>query len=58
ADFNPKHRNAGYKEKYPLAITREVVLRDIHCDSGKALRLSDNPYMFRAVKVIPPLAGQ
>ncbi|NLZ63143.1 MAG: hypothetical protein GX902_04990 [Lentisphaerae bacterium] len=58
ADFNPEHRSAEYKEKYPLAITREVGLRNIRCDSGKPLRLSDNLYMFREVKVIPPLAGQ
>ena len=57
ADFNPKHSSPEYVEKYPLAITREVVLRDIRSDSGKALRISENSYMFRDVR-ITRLAGQ
>lgn len=31
--------------------TREVILRNVTTASGKALRLSDNPFMFEDVKV-------
>jgi hypothetical protein len=38
-------------EKFPYVKTRKVTLRNITITSGKTLRLSDNPYMFRDVKV-------
>lgn len=51
ANFNPKMTDASYKEQYPYVITREVILRNVTTASGKPLRLSDNPFMFRNVKV-------
>lgn len=51
ANFNPKMTNDCYVEKFPYVITKEVVLRKVTTASGIALRLSDNPFMFRDVKV-------
>lgn len=51
ADFNPRMTDDSYSEKYPYVRTREVTLRDVTVASGKPLRLSDNMFMFRDVKV-------
>lgn len=51
ANINSDMINDSYVEKFPYVITREVILRKVTTVSGKALRLSDNPYMFRNVKV-------
>ena len=51
ANFNSKKNDDSYVEKFPYVITREVILRKITSASGKPLRLSDNPYMFRNVKI-------
>ena len=50
-NFNPKMTDDSYVEKFPYVKTREVVLRNVTIGSGKILRLSDNPYMFKDVKV-------
>lgn len=50
-DFNPKHVDETYVEKYPFTVTREVILKNIKTASGKDLRVSANPFMFRNVKV-------
>jgi hypothetical protein len=41
----------SYKEKFPYLKTREVILRNVTTVSGKELRLSDNPFMFKDVMV-------
>jgi hypothetical protein len=51
ANFNQRHTSAKYSEDYPQVRTQEVVLKNITTASGKALRLSDNTYLFRDVKV-------
>ncbi|HEU5147328.1 MAG TPA: hypothetical protein VFT90_11465 [Chryseosolibacter sp.] len=51
ANFNSKMTDESYVEKFPYVKTREVVLRKVTIASGKALRLSDNPFMFKDVKV-------
>jgi hypothetical protein len=50
-NFNPAMTSDSYTEKFPYVITREVVLKNVTTQSGKPLRISDNPYMFRNVKV-------
>jgi hypothetical protein len=50
-DFNPQMTDDSYQEKYPNVRTREVILRNVTTASGNALRLSDNPFMFKDVKV-------
>jgi len=51
ANFNPQMTNDSYAEKFPYVITREVTLRNITTTSGKTLRISENPFMFRNVIV-------
>lgn len=52
ANFNPKMTDGSYAEKFPYVKTREVILRKVTTASGKSLRISENPFMFRDVKVI------
>ena len=50
-NFNPKMTDDAYQEKFPYVKTREVILKNVTTTSGKALRRSDHPFMFREVKV-------
>jgi hypothetical protein len=51
ASFNPQMTDDSYQEKFPYVRTREVILRNVTTVSGKDLRLSDNPFMFKDVKL-------
>jgi hypothetical protein len=51
SNFNPEMTNDSYVEKFPYVRTREVILRNVTIVSGKTLRLSDNPFMFKDVKI-------
>ena len=51
ANFNRNMTDDSYVEQFPYVITREVILRNVTTASGKALRLSDNQFMFRDVRV-------
>ena len=51
ANFNRRCTDDSYVEKHPYVKTREVVLKDVTAASGKPLRVSDNPFMFRDVVV-------
>ena len=51
ANINPQMTDDSYKEKFPYVRTREVFIRNVTTASGKELRLSDNPFMFKDVKV-------
>ncbi|MGI5923741.1 MAG: hypothetical protein ACOX9E_07330 [Lentisphaeria bacterium] len=50
-NFNPKNTSSDYVEKFPYVITKEVIAKGVRSDSGKPLRISDNTYMFRNVKL-------
>ncbi len=50
-DFNEEMTDDSYQETFPYVKTKEVVIRNVTTTSGKALRVSDNPYMFKEVKV-------
>jgi hypothetical protein len=52
ADFNPEMTDDAYQQEFPYIITGEVILRNVTTASGRPLRLSNNPYMFRNVQVI------
>ena len=52
ADFNAKCTDASYQEKFPNKKTEQVILKNVTTASGKPLRLSDNSFMFKDVKVI------
>ncbi len=51
ANFNPNMTDDSYQEKFPYVRTREVVLGNVTIASGEPLRLSDNTFMFKDVKV-------
>lgn len=50
-DFNPKMTDATYQEQFPYVITKDVMLKNVKTASGKSLRVSDNLFMFREVKI-------
>lgn len=52
ANFNSKMTDESYVEKFPYVKTREVILRKVTTASGKTLQISDNPFMFKDVKII------
>jgi hypothetical protein len=45
-------KDESYVEKFPYVITKEVILKNVTTASGKDLRISDNLFMFKGVKVI------
>lgn len=51
ANFNPALTDASYKEKFPYVRVSKVILRKVTTASGKPLRLSDNPFLFKDVQV-------
>ena len=51
SNINPNMTNDSYIEKFPYITTKEVIIRNVTTASGKPLRVSNNPYMFRNVKV-------
>jgi len=51
-NFNPDMKDTSYHETFPFIRTREIILRNVTTSSGKKLRLSDNPYQFKDVKVV------
>jgi len=52
ANMNADMKDDSYQEKFPYVITKEVTLKNVTTASGKPLRISDNPFMFRNVKVV------
>ncbi|MGY4384896.1 hypothetical protein ACVWYN_001930 [Pedobacter sp. UYP24] len=52
ANFNPEMKSDSYQEKFPYIKTKEVILRNVTTTSKKALRISDNPFMFKDVKIV------
>ena len=51
ADFNPQFTDESFQEKFPYVRTKHVILRNVSTASKKPLRLSENPFMFKDVKV-------
>ena len=51
ANFNRDMTDDSFEEKFPYVRTREVILRNVTIASGKPLRLSDNTFMFKDVKI-------
>lgn len=52
ADFNPDMTSDSCVEKFPYIHTRKVILRKITIASGKTLKISDNLFMFKNVKLL------
>ena len=51
ANFNPQMKDNTYQEDFPYVKTREIILKNITTASEKSLIISDNPFMFKDVKV-------
>lgn len=51
SNFNRERTNASYHEAFPYIKTQEVILKNVTTASGKKLRVSDNPIMFKDVKI-------
>ncbi len=51
ADFNRRMTDASYTEEFPQVRDSVVVLEDVTTASGKPLRISDKPSLFRGVKM-------
>jgi len=52
SNFNKEMTDDSYQEQFPYVKTKEVILRNVTTTSGKALRVSDNSFMFKDVKVV------
>ena len=52
ANFNPEMIDESYTEQYPYVKTKEVFLKNVSTASGKDLRLSDNLFMFKDVRIV------
>lgn len=50
-NFNPAMTDDSYVEQYPHVRPEVVILKNVTTESGKDLRLSDNPYPFRNVEI-------
>ncbi len=51
ANFNPKMTDDSFQEKYPYVRTKEVILKNVTTASGKDLRICDNSFLFRDVRI-------
>lgn len=51
ANFNRDITDDSYQEKFSYVRTKDVILRNVTIASGMPLRLSDNTFMFKDVKV-------
>ena len=51
ASFNNAFTSEEYVEQYPYVITEEVEISNLTIKSGKPLIVSNNPFMFRNVKI-------
>jgi hypothetical protein len=51
ANFNPAFKTDAYEQPFPYVITREVIVKNVTTASGKPLRVSSNPHMFRNVVI-------
>ena len=52
APFNRDNTSEDYVEKYPYVITKEINIKNLTIKSGKKYLISNNPYMFRNVRVM------
>ena len=51
AAFNRNHTHEEYRELFPQVMTQEVIIRGLTIKSGKPYRISNNPFMFRNVRI-------
>ena len=51
ANMNPSYKSDSYEEKFPYVKTKEINVKNLTTTTGKPLKLSANPHMFREVKI-------
>ena len=51
SNFNPKMIDKTFQEEFPYVKTEKLILNNITISSEKKLLLSENPFMFREVKI-------
>lgn len=51
APFNNEYTSEAYIEKFPYIITKEIKIKNLTIKSGKPYIISNNPFMFRNVRV-------
>ncbi|MEQ8239394.1 MAG: hypothetical protein RIA69_09285 [Cyclobacteriaceae bacterium] len=52
SDFNPEKIDPSYLEKFPYQLPEKVMLKNVNALSGKDLKISENPFLFKDVKII------
>jgi hypothetical protein len=52
ASFNGAYKSEEYVEKFPYAVTEEVEIKNLTIKSGNPLVISNNPFLFRNVKIL------
>ncbi|MEX0778585.1 MAG: hypothetical protein WD037_02555 [Balneolales bacterium] len=50
-NFNPEMTDESYREEFPYVRTKKVILESVTTASGKPLRVSDHPFMFKDVQI-------
>jgi hypothetical protein len=50
-NFNSEYSHDSYREEFPYIKTKEVKLKNVTTSSGNGLRVSDNEFMFKEVKI-------
>ncbi|MCK0158517.1 hypothetical protein MWU65_15080 [Cellulophaga sp. F20128] len=50
-NFNPKVTDYSYQEEFPYIRTKKISLKNVTTESGKGLKVSNNPYLFKNLKV-------
>lgn len=58
ANFNPEMTDDSYVQDFPFITTKELIFRRVTVASKKQLRLSDNTFIFRNVKIDSDLVVQ
>ena len=51
ANFNPKMIKEDFKEDFPYVRTKKVTIEDLTISGNQKLKLSENPFMFKDVKI-------
>jgi hypothetical protein len=49
-NFSSEMTGDSYREKFPNVKIKEVIIRNVTTASGKAVRISDNAFVFKEVK--------
>jgi hypothetical protein len=51
ANFNPKMINENFKEDFPYIRTQKVTIKDLTISSNQKLKVSENQFMFKDLKI-------